>query len=50
MDVGILDEKIVAAGHTASEVLEKALKRLPNRKREGIEIRYIDPDADFLIL
>lgn len=50
MDVGILDGKIVAVGHTALEVLEKAFKLFPDRKPEEIEIRYINPEEDILIL
>jgi len=39
----------VAVGHTSLEVLQKALEQFPDRQEE-IEIRYIMPEKDLLIL
>lgn len=45
-DVVLYKNKIVAAGSTSEEALQKALKKCPKLKPEDIEIFYIEsPDA-----
>lgn len=49
MEVAIVDGKIVAAGHTSTEVLKKARELFPNRSIEEILIDFI-ADEEVLIV
>lgn len=49
MEVAIVDGKVVAAGHTATEALKKARELFPNRSLEEILIDFIS-DEEVLIV
>ena len=49
-EVALYKNKIVAAGTTSSEALERALKKYPEAKMEEIEIFYIQTTDSLLIL
>jgi hypothetical protein len=48
-DVALYENKIIAAGKTSEEAIQKALKKYPKLKPQDIEIYYIE-SADALIL
>jgi hypothetical protein len=48
-DVALYKNRIVAAGATSEEALQKALKKCPKLKPQDIEIYYIE-STDELIL
>ncbi len=48
-DVALYKNKIVAAGSTSEEALQKALKKCPTCKPKDIEVFYIE-SSDALII
>jgi hypothetical protein len=49
-DVALYRNRIVAAGSTSEEALQKALKRCPDLKPEDIEIFYIESSDELILL